>query len=195
MNYFKLVSSTDKNDLIQITKIHSEMLYSYSIMSKCGNKFLMSFYKTACCLPSTVLLSCRNVVGVQGYVLYTLESRNFINVVLNKMDLSSFINPIAFAYFVFRKFTSFVHPIEEPFCPAEIVFIAVEKKSHGKRIATKLLRKTFEYLKDNHIKELHLQVVKSNKAALKLYTKLSFKEVEQKSNKVILLKMIDEKEV
>ena len=195
MDQFKIVSSIDKNDLIQITKIHSEMLYSYSIMSKCGNKFLMSFYKTACCLPSTVLLSYGNVVGVQGYILYTLESRNFINIVLDKMDLSSFINPIAFAYFVYRKLTSFVRPIEEPFCPAEIVFIAVEKKSHGKKIATKLLQKTFDSLRDKRISKLHLQVVKSNTAALKLYSKFSFKEVEQKSKKVILLKMIKEKEV
>jgi len=64
----------------------------------------------------------------------------------------------------------------------EILQIAVDKAARQRGIADLLMTAAFEYVKENSLKSVFLEVRKSNKAAICLYEKHGFKSLRQRKD-------------
>jgi ribosomal-protein-alanine N-acetyltransferase len=62
----------------------------------------------------------------------------------------------------------------------EIHDIAVKKKYHRQDIGSQLMKYMLEIARSNDVKELFLEVRKSNTAALKFYHKFNFKKIRER---------------
>ena len=61
-----------------------------------------------------------------------------------------------------------------------ITNIAVTKQNRRRGIATELIVKVLELVRDHHINSVYLEVRQSNEAAKKLYEKFGFKEIGER---------------
>ena len=65
---------------------------------------------------------------------------------------------------------------------SDLTYICVASGFRRLNIATKLLSKLVDYLKDNGVQKLFLEVNENNIAAINLYSKFGFKQISKRKN-------------
>jgi len=181
------LKQNDTTQINQVALIHYEELYDISRMSRCGLRFLREFYQTVAKQKESVLLAAVSKENsVIGFVLASVEAEEYLLSVLREMPKAVFLRPCAFAYRVFRSFSSFTKK-NKPVGEAEIVFIAVDKKWKGMGIALQLIEDLLPILRGERISRIHLQVFKNNESARRLYDKLQFEKSANTSSEKLIL--------
>lgn len=179
----KRVYNLTQPELEDIVNLHLEMLHD-SFLNNLGKNFLRIVYSDLGKNKKNIFLVLKKQDNVIGYLVATKDSASFTpDIIKSKFPELSFeiLKASVKKPLLILKIAKWLAiPKLKEDHPAELLFIAIDKKEQLKGYGTKLISQLYKDLKNDKVEFLKVGTKSDNPYSNAFYKKLNFKFLQKK---------------
>lgn len=174
----------NQQEIDNLVNLHWQTLKE-STLNKFGKRFLIIVYKSISLDANQILLVIENQGQIVGLAVATPNIKRLYNQIINKNFFPLFFEVIKHSLstpsLIIKTGKWLLAHSARDNCPAELLFIAVDKNYQGQGLGSKLIKKIIAEFHRNKIHQFKVGTWANNNLSNRFYVKLGFKFLYQKN--------------